>query len=168
MKNSGYSPEEIKKVENACQQAGLPFAYRTKDEENHVFANVLFTGKYMGAPVVFDTFIYTLESEYMSAIFEDAREEIINTYPEYAEADFEADEGPHIDLLEEIASELAEEDDYSIQEFVDIEEEAEYGVALDVCLNVPEITDEVIGNFVTAFKTGTFQPDETFYSFELE
>ncbi len=166
--NAGYSQEEINKVIEQCKKTGKSFMYREVDTENRTFANFLFIGENDGTPVIFDSFIYTLETEYFSTLYEEAQEEVIRQHPEWANANFEAEEGEHIDLLEAIADELSKDDQYDIQEFVDVDEDAEYGIMLDICLNVPEITDDIIEKFVKEFNSNTLELDETFYSFDLE
>lgn len=166
--NPGYSKEEIKKVKEQCKKTGKSFMYREVDNENKSFANFLFIGENDGNEVIFDSFIYTLETEYFSNLYEEAQEEVIRQHPEWENADFDAVEGDHVDLLENIVEDLAKDNQYDIQEFIEADEDTEFGIMLDICLNVPEITDDTIEKFVKDFNSDSLSLDETFYSFDLE
>lgn len=166
--NAGYSKEEINKVKEQCTKTGKSFMYREVDKEGRSFANFLFVGENDGNEVVFDSFIYTLETEYFSNLYEEAQEEVIRLHPEWEDADFDSVEGDHVDLLESIADELAKDDANDIQEFIEVDEETDFGIMLDICLNVPEITDDIIERFVKDFNSDSLNLDETFYSFSLE
>jgi hypothetical protein len=54
-----------------------------------------------------------------------------------------------------------------VAEYIEVDTDFEYGVGLDVGLNVPEITVEVIEKFIEEFNEGTIQLDTTLYSFKL-
>ncbi len=166
--NLGYSKEEIQKVKEQCKKTGKSFMYREIDNEERSFANFLFVGENDGKPVVFDSFIYTLETEYFSNLYDDAQEEVIRQNPKWKNADFDAVEGEHVDLLESIVEELSKDNQYDIQEFIDVDEDTDFGIMLDICLNVPEITDDVIEKFVKDFNSDLLELDETFYSFGEE
>jgi hypothetical protein len=71
-------------------------------------------------------------------------------------------------MMEEIIEELEEEEVIQVAEFVEIDEEFEYGIGLDIALNVEEIDGEVITKFVNEFNAGTLKLDPTLYSFTNE
>ena len=55
-----------------------------------------------------------------------------------------------------------------MQEHVDIDPNIDYGVGLDVGLNVEKITDEIISKFVREFNEDSLKLDPTMYSFQME
>lgn len=167
MSNKGFDPKEVEKVKNECKKKGKSFIFRDSDDLSEDFANFLFVGEYNGKEVIFDAFLYSLEMEFFSNIYDSAIEEVVRLHPKFANADFDSDEGEHIDLMEDIADELAEDEDYQVQEFVDIDEDCDYGVGIDICLNISEITEAQIEKVVKALKAGKLELDPDFYSFEL-
>jgi microsomal dipeptidase-like Zn-dependent dipeptidase len=70
--------------------------------------------------------------------------------------------------LTEIIEEIEETETLKVQEHLEIDHDFDYGISLDVCLNVEEITDEVIEKFVRDFKANTLSLDNTLYSFTSE
>jgi hypothetical protein len=55
-----------------------------------------------------------------------------------------------------------------VQEHVDIDEDAEFGISLDVGLHVETITPKVIDKFIKDFNEDKLQLDDTLYSFQAE
>jgi hypothetical protein len=93
-------------------------------------------------------------------------------YPNYIEIDkrkpnHKEDEDLEL-MLEEIIEELEEEEVVKVSEFVEVETDFEYGIGLDISLNVEEITQEVIEKFISDFNAGTLELDPTLYSFTSE
>ena len=46
--------------------------------------------------------------------------------------------------------------------------QSDYGIALDVCLNVEEITDDIIEKFIQDFSANKLSLDTTLYTFTSE
>ena len=63
---------------------------------------------------------------------------------------------------------LALDVEVKVAENVEVDEDFEYGVGLDVCLNVEMIDDEVVENFIADFLAGKLNLDKTLYSFTSE
>jgi hypothetical protein len=166
--NLGFDPAHIQSIKDACAKKKQSFILGEDSEYGEESANFLFVGMHNGKEVVFDAFIYTLETEFFANIFEDAKEAVIEQNPQYANEDFTLEEGKHIELMEDMADELMDDEDYKVCEFVDIDEDVEYGVAIDFCLNVPEISKDLIERIVKDFKANTLELDETFYSFVVD
>ena len=61
---------------------------------------------------------------------------------------------------------MEDEETIKVSEFVEIELDFEYGIGLDIALNVEEITVEVIEDFIKNFNAGTVKLDKTMYSFK--
>lgn len=179
-KNEGYDPEEISALKDECQQEGKPFVFVEDDDldvlDEGECVHIQFPGQYQGKEIIFDALIYTLRLHHSSLVYEMAIEQIRKTYPEYVppeerkpsykitpEMEEEAETA-----LTEVIDEIEETETIKVQEHVDVDLESDYGIALDVCLNVEEITDAVIENFVTDFKENKLSLDNTLYSFRNE
>lgn len=179
-KNEGYDPEEISALKDECQQEGKSFVFVEDDDldvlDEGECVHIQFPGQYQGQEVIFDALIYTLRLHHSSLVYEMAIEQIRKTYPEYVppeerkpsykitpEMEEEAETA-----LTEVIDEIEENETIKVQEHVDVDLESDYGIALDVCLNVEEITNEVIGNFVRDFKENKLSLDNTLYSFSNE
>lgn len=163
--------KEIKKVKDQAAKLGRSFIYRQDAENDEQQKNVVFVAELGGEEVLFDAFFYTLEMEFFSDIYEDAVAAVVEREPKFEGADFNALEGEHIEMMENIVDELSKDEDYQVQEFYDVDDTiTEFGVALDVCLNKEEITEEVIEGFIKKFKANPEDValDETFYSFTAE
>ena len=166
--NTGFSQEEIDSINTLAKQTGQSFIYQEEAERSEDFASIFFTGIYKGKKVVFDAFVYTLEMEFVSNIYDAAKDAVIEEHPEFADEDFDEGEGKHTDLMEDFATELAKDEDFQVCEYIDFDEDVTYGVSMDICLNVPEITTEVIEDFVSRYQQGTYEADKTFYAFDWE
>ena len=179
-KNEGYDPEEISALKDECQQEGKSFVFVEDDDldvlEEGECAHIQFPGKYQGEEVIFDALVYTLRLHHSSLVYEMALEQVRKTYPEYVppedrkasykitpELEEEAETA-----LTEIIDEIEETETVKVQEHVDVDMESDYGIALDVCLNVDEVTDDVIEDFIKKFTSNTLSLDTTLYSFTNE
>jgi hypothetical protein len=136
------------------------------------FAHFQFVGKHEGIEVIFDAVMGTLRLNHSSLVFEEAETRMKKAYPNYVEIDkrkpnHKLDEDLEL-MLEEIIEELEEEEVIKVSEFVEVETDFEYGIGLDVSLNVEEITHEVITKFISDFNAGTLELDPTLYSFTSE
>ena len=116
----------------------------------------------------YDAFLYSLESEYLSNIYQDAFELLLEVQPDATEERVEANEQLQ-QLLDQYLTELSKDSDYEVREFVEEEpDEQDPSVYhLDVCLNVPEVSEETVATFIRQFTTDSLQLDTTFYRFEV-
>jgi len=174
--NLGYDPQEIENLKEECRQANQSYIINENEPQGEEFAHVYFVGKHEGAEVIFDTVIYTLRLHHSSILYEMAEDKAAEKFPNYVRWEPEEDENGELIVPEdvdeeieqfkaEVISELEESESVKVKEHVELDTEFEYGISLDVCLNVEEITDEVIENFVRNYNAGTLQLDETLYSF---
>jgi len=60
---------------------------------------------------------------------------------------------------------IEDEELVKVQEHVDMDNGGEYGMGLDIGLNVEEVDDEVMNKFVTDFNEDNLNLDDTLYSF---
>ena len=71
-------------------------------------------------------------------------------------------------FITELIMEMEEEESVKVQEFIDLDTNHDYGVGLDVSLNVEQIDEEVIIKFIQEFNDDTLVLDDTLYSFMTE
>jgi hypothetical protein len=170
--NEGFDPVEIAELKKECEQEGQNYVI-VEDEDgmndSGEFAHFQFVGMHEGKEVIYDAVMGTLRLNHSSLVFEEAEARMKKAYPNYVEIDrrkpnYKIDEDMEM-MLEEIIEELEEEEDFKVSEFVEVETDFEYGIGLDIALNVEEIDNEVITNFVNGFNTGTLKLDPTLYSF---
>lgn len=179
-KNDGYDPKEIAQLRQECENEGSTFVY-FEDEEDFghsadEYAHFQFIGNYKGQEVIFDAVIYTLRLHHSSLVFEAAEKKAMAHFPLYTPMEnrdetFKANDAldEEVELMiTELIEEIEENEEIKVAENVEIDEEFEYGVGLDVCLNVEEIDDEVVENFIADFLADKLQLDKTLYSFTTE
>ena len=170
--NEGFDPIEIAELKKECEQERQNYVI-VEDEDgmndSGEFAHFQFVGKHEGNEVIYDAVMGTLRLNHSSLVFEEAEIRMKKAYPNYVEIDkrkpnYKIDEDMEL-MLEEIIEELEEEEDFKVSEFVEVETDFEYGIGLDIALNVEEIDNEVITKFVNDFNSGTLKLDPTLYSF---
>lgn len=175
MKNEGFDPQEIAELKAECAQEGQNYVI-VEDEDgmndSGEFAHFQFVGIHNGEEVIFDAVMSTLRLNHSSLVFEEAENRMKKSYPNYVEVDkrkpnYKINEDMEL-MLEEIIEELEEEEVIQVSEFVEIDEDFEYGIGLDIALNVEEIDEKVITDFVNDFKGGSLKLDPTLYSFTSE
>ncbi|BDD09972.1 hypothetical protein FUAX_24040 [Fulvitalea axinellae] len=177
--NPGFDPKEIDALRERLQKSGKTFEVVDSEDNNDEFVHFRFIGRFEGRAVIYDTFLYTLRLHYNSQLYEVAEHQAAKQFPEYRQIKYEEDENGDLrnldDLEEEIGlfmaeviMQLEEEDDIKVSEHVEIDNRAEYGVALDASLNVEEVTDKVIASFVKDYNEDSLKLDKTLYSFETE
>lgn len=176
--NLGYDAAEIARLKQEMLDAGTPYLF-TEEPQLPDFKHFYFVGNHEGKEVIYDTVIYTLRMYYESKLYEIAEEEAMKEYPDYKPVDIEVDEngepqalGEEDEEVEEykasIILELQEDDEIKVQEQVFADSSFDYGVGLEVVLNVEEVTEEVVAKFVADYNGGTLRLDESLYSFELD
>jgi hypothetical protein len=179
-KNEGYDPAEIALLKQECEKEGSTFVY-FEDEEDFghsadEYAHFQFIGTKDGQEVIYDAVIYTLRLHHSSLVYEAAEKKVIKQFPLYVpmenrDENFKANEAldEEVELLiTELIEEIEENEDIKVAENVEVDEDFEYGIGLDVCLNVAEIDDEVVENFIADFLGNKLDLDKTLYSFSAE
>ncbi len=177
--NPGYDPKEIQKIKDACRKQNKPYILNENEPQGDEFAHILFTGNHEGKEVIFDAVIYTLRLHHSSVLYEKAEDKTAEQFPNYKRWDFEEDENGELLLPEdldeeaenfkaEVMEEMEETDAIKVQEHINIDTDFDYGIALEVCLNVEEITPVVIEKFVKDFTSNKLVLDNTLYSFKHE
>ena len=180
IKNAGYDPAEIAQLKQECENEDSIFVYFEDEEDfghsNDEYAHFQFVGDYKGQEVIYDAVIYTLRLHHSSLVYEAAEKKAMKSFPLYVpmenrdenyKANDALDEEVEL-MITELIEEIEENEEIKVQENVEVDEDFEYGVGLDVCLNVEEIDDEVVENFINDFLAGTLKLDKTLYSFSGE
>jgi len=175
--NQGFDAAEIKMLREECKQAGMNYVYCEDEDvemsDNGELVHVQFVGVYKTKDVIYDAIIYTLRLHHSSLVYEKAVEQVRKIVPSYLPVDERGpnykisaeDEEEAEELIAEIMEAIEDEEDIKVKEHLDIDPDFEYGVSLDVCLNVEAVTEEVVEKFVNDFNKGTLRLDPTLYSF---
>ena len=173
--NDGFDPIEIAELKKECEQENQNYVI-VEDEDgmndSGEFAHFQFVGKHEGKEVIYDAVMGTLRLNHSSLVFEEAEIRMKKANPAYVELEkrkpnYKENEEMEL-MLEEIIEELEEEEVIKVSEFVEVETDFEYGIGLDVALNVEEIDNEVITKFVNDFNAEKLVLDPTLYSFTSE
>ena len=177
--NPGFNPEEIKKLKQQIAESKNDFVLIDSEDNNEEYKNFRFIGEYEGKEAIFDAVIYSLRLHHASEVYEMAEHKAAQKFPNFKPIRFQEDENGDLralnDVEEEIGlfiaemiDELEDEEAVKVQEHVDMDDCGDYGIGLDIGLNVEEVTDQVINNFIRDFKNDTIQLDDTLYSFQSD
>lgn len=162
------SLEEIKKL---ALQSGKNFVYNTEediDEEKQV-AYIYFVGKNKGKEVVHDVFMCTLSFDYKMAVWDEAEEKMIAIHPALEGKDYLEYTEKQQDQYDEILDEIYEKNLVRVQETLELyEHESENMVGVEITLNVPELTDEIISKFVKDYNADTLMLDDELHTFSWD
>ncbi len=177
--NKGFDPETILDLRSKMTSLGTPFVLDSEDESTDEYVHFYFVGKFEGKEVVYDTVIYTLRLHHESELYEIAEHRAAKHFPAFKKIDYGEDDNGNMETLDpleeeiglfmaEVIMELEEDDSVKVKEHVEIDSNAEYGVSMDVGLNVEKISSKVIEKFVRDFNEDTLKLDDTLYSFQTE
>lgn len=176
--NPGYDPEEIRQLREECSLAKRSFIYTPHEEldepSGDEFAHFQFVGKHQGQEVIFDSVMYTLRLHHSSLVYEEAERRATKSFPLYTPIEmrdetYRANEDldDEVELfITELIEEIEDSEEVKVQEHLELDTEAEYGIDLDACLNVEAITDEVIEKLVRDFNADTLRLDATLFTFK--
>ncbi len=177
--NQGFDEKRIQEFKNELVLSGKNYRIVESEDNSDEYVNFYFVGVFEGKEVIYDTVIYTLRLHHASELYEIAEHRAAKHFPEFKKIKYEEDENGDLaaldDLEEEIGlfmaeviTELEEEDEVKVTEHVEIDSNIDFGIGLDVALNVPEITDEIITKFVQDYNEENLKLDITAYSFQLQ
>lgn len=179
-KNAGFDPKEVNELKEECRQEGQSFIYVEDDDldvlESGECVHIQFPGTYEDQEVIYDALVYTLRLHHSSLVYEMALEQVRKTFPTYVppeDRELGYTIAPELEeeaetALTEIIEEIEETETVKVKENIDVDTDFEYGISLDVCINVEEITDDVVEEFVQGFNNNTLSLDDTLYSFTSE
>jgi hypothetical protein len=178
-KNQGLEPEVIRNFREELKASGKSFRYIEEDEVSTDMAEFMFIGMHKGKEVIFDCLLGTLRLAYESNLHELAEAKTKEKYPEYKGFEFDVDEdgnaisdGEESEEVEEYKAyamfEIEEAGLANVAESVTPDESFEFGIGMEAYLNVAEITEETIEQFILDFNNGNLKLDPVQYSFESE
>jgi hypothetical protein len=177
--NKGFDPEVIQEYRSKIERSGKGFVLDETDDNSDEYVHFFFLGKFEGKDVIYDSVIYTLRLQHESELYEIAEHRAAQHFPEYKKITYEEDENGNLEALDpleeeiglfmaEVIMELEEEESIKVQEHVDMDINAEFGISLDVGLHLDKITTPVIQKFIRDFNEDSLSLDETLYSFQTQ
>lgn len=177
--NKAFNPQVIADYRKKMQAQNQDYLIIDTDDNSDEYVNFNFIGTYEGKEVIFDAVLYTLRIHYHSELFELAEHKAAQRFPNYKSIDYEEDENGNMKALNdemeeiglylaEVMMELEEEEAVKVQEHLYLDPNVDFGVGLDVGLNVEQITPDIISRFVKQFNENSLVLDETLYTFEEE
>ena len=160
-------------------ESRLPYIVVDSEENSDEFLNFYFIGVHEGKEVIYDAAIYTLRLQHESELYEIAEHEAAKRFSAFKKIQYEEDENGDMKALDreeeeiglfmaEIILELEEEEAVKVKEHVDMDTNLDFGIGLDIGLNVTNITDDVVIKFITDFNEDKLVLDSTLYSFQME
>lgn len=176
--NSGYDGKVIEQYKDKIIAAKQGYILDDTDEHTDEYVHFYFIGKHNDAEVIFDCILYTLRFQHESELFDIAEHKAAQHFPQYKKIQYEEDENGNLKALDdleeeiglymaEVMVELEEEGDVKVKEHVDLDLGHEFGIGLDVGLNVEVITPELIERFIKDFNADTLKLDNSLYSFQI-
>lgn len=177
--NKGFEPEVIKDYKEKLSSSGKKYLVADSEGNSDEYMNFFFIGMFEGKEVIYDAVIYTLKLHYNSELYEIAEHKAAKNFPEFVSIKYEEDENGDLEILDdkeeeiglymaEVIVELEEEGDVKVKEHVELDKNIDFGIGLDVGLNVDEITHDVISRFIKGFNDDSLELDNTYYTFETE
>lgn len=175
--NKGFQPEIIAEFQSKLDAAGVRFLPVDENDNSEEFFHFRFLGNYQGKRVIYDAVLTTLRLEHESELYELAESITAERFPKWnrEESSAETTSPEETALLEEVGLHMAEvilglqeEGAIKVKEYLDIDADGDFGVSLDVGLQVERITPSVIEKFIDQFTTDKLVLDDTLYSFQLD
>ncbi len=177
--NKGFDPEQIAEYRRKMEAKKQNFIIIDSEDNSDEYINFFFIGKYGDKEVIYDAVIYTLRLHYNSELYEIAEHKAAQRFPNFKNIQYEEDENGDLKApnreqeeiglyMAEIMMELEEEEAVKVQEHVEVDPHLDFGVGMDVALNVPKVDKKVISRFIEDYNSGKLELDETLYSFVEE
>ena len=179
MINKGFDRTVIQEYQNKINATGKNFLVVDSEDNSEEYVNFYFIGMYEGKAVIYDAVIYTLRLHHTSEMYEVAEHRAAKHFPEFKRIKYEEDENGDLEILDsleeeiglfmaEVIMELEAEDEIKVYEHVELDSNLDFGIGLDVALNVEGIDSEVISNFVEQYNDDSLELDKTAYSFQVQ
>lgn len=177
MENRGLASETVKEYKQKMADKKQSYLLIPSEDNSEDYANFYFIGTYEGKEVIYDAAIYTLRLFYQSELLDLAEHKAAQRFPDFKKIKYEEDENGDMRVLDdrqeelglmitEIMYELEEEEAVKVQEHVEVDENIDFGIGLEACLHVDEVTPKVIEKFVKDYTSGQLELDQTLYTFE--
>ena len=179
VRNMGFDSKNIQDYKAKIKAEGRSYILDDEDEFTDEYAHFYFIGKFEGKEVVYDTILYTLRLEHESEMYEIAEHRAAQHFPQYKKIKYDEDENGNLETLDpleeeiglymaEIIMELEEEGHIKVKEHVDIDSNADFGIGLDVGLNLEKITLAGVEKFIRDYNEDNLALDDTLYSFQTQ
>lgn len=173
--NLGFDAEEIALLKSEILEEGTNFVLVDDEadlDDSGEFAHFQFIGKNNGKEVIYDAMLTTLRLHHSGLLYEEAEKIVKKEYSKYKpieerEDDYEIDEDAEL-FLEELIEQFEDNETYQVAEFIEVDNDFEYGIGIDASLNVSEITVEVIEKFIKDFNGNSLKLDSTLVTFKNE
>ena len=162
---------EIEKLRQKCVAAGKSFIYNPNEEmdEDKQSANFYFIGKNKAKEVIFEAFLMTSRFDYQMCLMEEAENKMLEKYPELEGVDYDDYTEAQQDLYEDFCDQVYENDLIKVQEFVEVFDEGNpHQLSMEASLNVREINDKVIEQFVRDYNAGSLELDDRLHTFDMD
>ena len=177
--NKGFDPVVILEYKDKIKKSGHSFIVANAEDNSEEYMNFYFIGMYEGREVVYDAVIYTLRLHHASEMYEIAEHRAAKHFPEFKKIKYQEDENGDLEALDnqeeeiglfmaEVIMELEAEDEIKVHEHVELDPNLDFGIGLDVALNVEEIDPDVISRFIEQYNDDTLELDATAYSFQMQ
>lgn len=174
-----FDEQTLEAVKEEIRKSGKSYVINESDDNSEDYVQFLFVGNYKGQETLFDAALYTLQLHHESELYDLAERKTMQKFPEYRdlvsrgveirEGLLPAGKEEEIGLfMMETMDDLEEEEAVKVKEYVEIDEELDFRVGLDVCLNVDVVDEPVIEKFISEYLEGTLKLDPTLYSFQSE
>lgn len=175
--NPGLEPKEIEELKQQIADNENNFILVDSEDNSDEYKHFRFVGMYEGKEAIYDAVIYTLRLHHASEVYELAEHKAARKFPNFKPIKFQEDENGDLLTLDDVEEEiglyiaemiddLEEEEAVKVQEHVDMDHGGEFGIGLDIGLNVEEVSDKVINKFVKDFNEDNLHLDDTHYSFQ--
>ena len=177
--NKGFELEVLADYKKKISLTGCTYLVESTAENSEECVHFHFIGKHENREVIYDAVMYTLRLHHESELFEIAEHKAAQHFPEYKKITYNEDENGNLkpldDLEEEIGlymaeviMELQDEGEVRVKEHVDVDPHLDFGIGLNIGLNLEKITPKSIEKFIKDFNANTLVLDDTLYSFETQ
>ena len=174
-----FEEQTIEAVKKEILKSGKTYIINESDDNSDDYVQFLFVGKHKGREVLFDAAMYTLQLHHESELYDLAESKVMQKFPEYRDlvnrgvemrdgllpAAKEEEIG---EFMMETMLDLEEDEAVKVKEYVEVDEELDYRVGLDICLNVESVNHKVIDKFIADYNSGSLKLDPTLYSFQSD
>jgi len=177
--NEGFAATTIEEYRSKMKRIGKMYIVENNEDNTDEYVNFFFVGKYEGKDVIYDAVLYTLRLHHNSELYEIAEHKAAKKFPEFRAIHYEEDENGDLAVLDDIQEEiglfmaetileLEEEEAVKVQEHVEVDPNVDFGIGLDIGLNIEKVDDEAIEKFIKEFNEDNIHLDETLYTFQTE
>jgi len=177
--NNGFNPDQIQAMNEKLKLSNKLYMEKNVKDNNDEFVNFYFIGMYEGREVIYDAAIYTLRLHHSSEIYEIAEHKAAQRFPKFKKIKYQEDENGDLQTLDsleeeiglymaEVMMDLEEEEAVKVKEHLEFDPNIDFGIGLDIGLNVEKITPQVIEKFIKDFNEENLKLDQTEYAFQSE